>query len=71
MRKWRMVMVAVEPSLDELLEDEMMSAVMRSAHTDRTAVRQLVTDLARRVPAERLKLRCGCRPSCGLPTEAG
>ncbi len=61
-----------ELSLDELLADEMMGAVTRSAGTDRGRLRALMREVAARLPAERIAaLRrrsappaaCGCRPS--------
>jgi len=39
-----------EPSLDELLGDEMMVAVTRSAGLDRRRLRDLLVALARRLP---------------------
>jgi hypothetical protein len=65
-------MLRYEASLDELLADEMMGAVIESAGTDRAALRAMLRDLALRLPAERLagfRRRCaspaasGCRPS--------
>lgn len=57
MRGWKM---AKEPTLEELLGDEMMTAVMRSAGLDAKQLRALLAELARRLPAERLKRPCGC-----------
>jgi hypothetical protein len=69
---WRS-MLRCEPSLEELLADEMMSAVTRSAGTDREALKVMLRSLALRLPAERfaaVRPRCapaagGCRPSAG------
>jgi len=55
MRQWRMM---GEPSLDELLGDEMMEWVMRAAGLDATELRRWLAEMAQRV-AE----RDGC-PSC-------
>lgn len=54
---WKM---AKEPTLDELLGDEMMATVMRSAGLDARQLRALLAELARRMPVERLKRPCGC-----------
>lgn len=63
MRGWKM---AKEPTLDELLGDEMMATVMRSAGLDARQLRALLAELARRLPAERLKRPCGCSAECEL-----
>ncbi|HXZ01241.1 MAG TPA: hypothetical protein VEI03_14675 [Stellaceae bacterium] len=57
-------MLQCEPGLDELLADEMMSAVTRSAGTDRAGLRALLGEMARRLTAERLD---GIRPRCAPP----
>lgn len=38
-----------EPSLDELLADEILDPVMRSAHLDRARLRQQLSEVALRV----------------------
>lgn len=38
-----------EPSLDELLADEIMEPVMRSAHLDRAQLRRQLSEIALRV----------------------
>ena len=57
MRVWKM---AQEPTLEELLDDEIMRWVMRSAGLDAAALRALLRDLARRIAPESLRPRCGC-----------
>lgn len=57
-------MLHYEPSLDELLADEMMGAVARSAGTDRAGLRDLLREMARRLPAERFD---GVRRRCASP----
>lgn len=57
MKAWKLQMR--EPSLEELLGDEMMAAVMRSAGLDGSGLRGLLADLAGRLPAERLMRRRG------------
>jgi hypothetical protein len=57
-------MIRWEPSLDELLADEMMGVVTRSAGTDRAGLRALLRETARRLPAERLD---EIRPRCASP----
>ena len=67
MRGWEM---AAEPTLEELLRDDIMVPVMRSAGVDAAKLRALVMDLARRLPAERLKRPCGCSAERALqPSE--
>jgi hypothetical protein len=55
-----------EPSLDELLRDEMMAAVTRSAGLDLGGLRALLVDVAARVPPERATRRsaCSAAPDC-------
>ena len=38
-----------EPSLDDLLADEMMEPVLRSAGTDTQAIREMMVETARRL----------------------
>jgi len=58
MRKWRAA--GVEPSLDELLGDELMVPVMRSAGLSADDIRALVVETADRLHGERwLELRGG------------
>jgi hypothetical protein len=62
MRGWK---TPCEPTLDELLGDEIMVPVMRSAGVDASTLRQLVIELARRAPAEGFRRPCGCSPAGG------
>jgi len=61
MASWRF---SVEPTLDELIEDEMMIPVMRSAGTDAVRLRAALAETARRrrggngVPAAAPRGRC-------------
>lgn len=61
-------MLRCEPSLDELLADEMMGAVTRSAGTDREGLRDMLRELARRLPVERFD---GVRRRCAPPAASG
>ena len=54
MRGWKM---AAEPTLDELLRDDIMVPVMRSAGIDAARLRSIVMEVARRLPVKR---RCDC-----------
>jgi hypothetical protein len=63
-----------EPSLEELLADEMMGVVTSRAGTDRVRLRALLSDMAGRLPPERfswIRPRCaplaapGDRPAAG------
>jgi hypothetical protein len=47
---WKMV---AEPTLEEMLHDDVMVLVMRSAGVDAAKLRALVTDVARRLPVKR------------------
>jgi len=67
MRGWKMT---AEPTLEELLRDDIMVPVMRSAGVDTEKLRALVTDLARRLPVERLKRPCGCSAERALQPSA-
>lgn len=52
-----------EPSLKELLSDEIMDPVMRSAGVDGEELRRTLADLARRLgPAASAQRECSC---CG------
>jgi hypothetical protein len=57
-----------EPTFEELLADEMMGAVTRSAGTDRARLRALMREVAGRVPAERI---AAFRPRCAPPASSG
>ncbi len=57
-----------EPGLDDLLADEMMGTVTRSAGTDREALRAMLRALALRLPAERFE---DVRPRCASPAASG
>jgi hypothetical protein len=52
-----------EPSLDELLGDEMMPAVMRSAGLDRVGLRAMLAEVAGRLPL-RPRSACSAEPDC-------
>jgi len=57
--KWRMT---GEPSLDELLGDEIMDHVTRTAGLDKSELRRRLAEIARRLeprPAPDLLDRCG------------
>jgi hypothetical protein len=65
-------MLRCEPSLEELLADEMMGAVTRSAGTDRDALRAMLHALALRLPEERFdssaaRARFSFAESCDKP----
>ena len=55
-----------EPSLDELLGDEMMAPVMRSAGIAEAELRALLTSLAARVSPD-LRRRSACSAVPGRP----
>lgn len=50
MWKWKMA----EPSLQDLLDDQIMVPVMRSAGLDAGELRELLAELAKRLPVKRL-----------------
>jgi hypothetical protein len=52
-----------EPSLEELLGDEMMSLVMRSAGLDQVGLRTMLADVANRLPL-RPRSACSAEPDC-------
>jgi hypothetical protein len=63
-----------EPNLEELLADDMMGLVTRSAGTDRAGLRALLSDMAGRLPVERFAVitpRCASPAGCGCPQPAG
>jgi hypothetical protein len=63
MSAWRM---AGEPSLDELLDDEIMHHVTRTAGLDTAELRRRLADLARRLDARTVMERLpGRLHSCG------
>jgi hypothetical protein len=69
MRGWKLTIR--EPHLDELLADEMMVPVTRSAGLDRTQLRAMLAQLARRLPPERLTPRRDCASApCREPAGA-
>jgi hypothetical protein len=53
-------MMAAEPTLEELLRDDIMVPVTRSAGIDVARLRALMTEVARRRPGERLTRPYGC-----------
>jgi hypothetical protein len=64
----RMAMM-MEPDIDDLLADEMMVPVLRSAGTDAAELRALCARLALDLPAERL-MRRDCRGALAYPPPA-
>jgi len=58
MRKWKMA--GVEPSLDELLGDEVMIPVMKSAGLSADDIRALVVETAERLNGENDNETSGC-----------
>ncbi len=68
MWQWR---VAIrEPSLEELLADDVTQAVMRSDGLKESELRGLMAELKRRLPAERLRPPGGCLRECGYRPSA-
>ncbi len=63
MTKWRL---AGEPSLEELLGDDIMASVMRRAGLDGAELRRRLTELARR-----LGERAAGEPSCCCGSPVG
>jgi hypothetical protein len=61
----------VEPSLEDVLGDEIMKPVMRSAGTDAAALRALLAELARRLPVERIRRRDERPAGCASRLSAG
>ena len=62
-----------EPSLDELLADEMMGVVTRSAGTDPEGLRDMLRQLASRLPADQFGAvtpRCAREAACCQPSGA-
>lgn len=57
MARWQMT---GEPSLEELLEDDIMNPVMRSAGTNPEELRRTLTELARRLSTRGRCLSSGC-----------
>ena len=68
MKPWKLRLR--EPSLEELLGDEMMAAVTRSAGLDRAGLRGLLADLAGRLPPGRLTRRRGSAAAHGAQPPA-
>ena len=64
---WKMV---AEPTLEEMLREDIIVLVMRSAGVDAAKLRALVTDVARRLPVERLKWPSGCSAERALQPSA-
>ena len=67
----RMLGMAGEPTLEDLLADEIMRPVMKSAGLDAGGLRALLRDLAHRLALESLTPRCGCSPEQELQPAAG
>jgi hypothetical protein len=68
MRVYRM---AEEPTLDELLADDIMQWVMKSAGLDAGGLRALLCDLAHRLSPESVTPHCGCSSEQELQPAAG
>jgi hypothetical protein len=64
---WRM---AAEPTFEELLRDEIMAPVLRSAGIDAARLRVLLTDVARRRPTGRLTRPYDCLAERALQRSA-
>jgi hypothetical protein len=58
MTRWRMTMT--EPTLDDLLDDEMMDPVMRSAGINAQELRARLAETARRLQLRRGPRHDGC-----------
>jgi len=63
--------MAGEPTLEELLADEIMRPVMKSAGLDAGGLRALLRDLAHRLALASLTPHCGCSPEPELQPAAG
>ena len=63
--------MAEEPTLDELLADDVMHWVMKSAGLDAGGLRALLRELAHRLRPESLTPHCGCSPEQELQPAAG
>jgi 2-hydroxychromene-2-carboxylate isomerase len=61
---WKMTMI--EPTLEDLLDDEIMTPVMRSAGLDAAELRARLAETARRL-AETLAKPVTARRSCRAP----
>jgi hypothetical protein len=57
-------MTMIEPTLDDLLDDEMMISVMRSAGTDAAELKARLAETARRLNLPRASRREGCAMAC-------
>ena len=69
MRNW--IRAGKEPTLDELLNDDIMVAIVRSAGMEPATLRQMLTELAARLPPDRLRPRFGWAEERGFqPTAA-
>ena len=69
---WKLL--RAEPSVEELLADDMMGWVTKSAGTDRAGLRALLSDMAGRLSAERFAAitpRCASPSRCDCPQPAG
>ena len=64
MTRWRMTMI--EPTLDDLLDDEIMRPVMRSAGIDADRLKEALAETARRLAGVGLQqsLHCGVGARC-------
>jgi hypothetical protein len=61
MREWRM---AGEPSLDELLDDEIMESMMRSAGVDERELRRRLRELSHRLAWRTAPTGSCCGAAC-------
>jgi hypothetical protein len=68
MRNWTKAMN--EPTLDELLKDDIMLAMVRSSGLDPAALRAMLAELAARLPADRLRPRFGWAEERGFQPSA-
>ncbi len=63
MTRWRMTMI--EPTLDDLLDDDIMRPVMRSAGIDADRLKQALAETARRlIGARPLPRKHGAGAAC-------
>ena len=53
-----------EPSLEDLLDDEVMTPVLRSAGFDTQGFRDMMVETARRIDDRRIDDRPACDPRC-------
>jgi hypothetical protein len=66
MTGWKMTMI--EPTLDDLLEDEIMASIMRSSGIDAAQLRARLSETARRRKAEETMAAPPPPRACAIPT---